>query len=152
MLERIVTQKNGKQHTVMLDDNSPARELPLSMGAAGYIRVTVKKGEQRYLAPWLMGMPDAEVDHIDKNKCNNQTNNFRLVSRRQNMWNRGRRSDNRSGMIGVNKRGCRFLARIVLGNGKRVSLGTFATAEEAGHAYDVACLEIRQEFAVVNTY
>ena len=152
MIGRTVTQKNGNTHQILLDDNSPACKLPLSMGAAGYVRVTPCIDKQYYLAPWLLNVQSAEVDHIDKNKCNNQMSNLRIVTRKQNMWNRPKSKDNTSRMIGVTRKRKGFMARIVLKDGKRISLGTFKTAEAAGKAYDTACVANRHEYAVVNTY
>ncbi|WP_288659516.1 MULTISPECIES: HNH endonuclease signature motif containing protein [Pseudomonas] len=52
---------------------------------------------------WLLstgGWPGS-LDHIDGNPLNNALSNLREVSHQQNMRNQKRRSDNRSGLMGV---------------------------------------------------
>lgn len=43
------------------------------------------------------------VDHIDRNPLNNQRNNLRLVTHRQNAQNKNKMKNNKSGFIGVSK-------------------------------------------------
>lgn len=81
--------------------------------------------------------PTGEIDHIDGNRQNNSLCNLRDVARRVNQENvRTARSDNASGVLGVNKRGGSYRARIRLG-GRYVVLGSFPTVDQA-HAVYVA--------------
>lgn len=73
-----------------------------------------------------------EVDHVDRNGLNNQKNNLRQVTRKQNQENRGKDRDNTSGYKGVSffkptGRWRGFLNH----NGKFISCGHFDTPLEA---------------------
>jgi hypothetical protein len=78
-----------------------------------------------------------EVDHIDRDTNNNRLENLRAVSRAENVANTGIRSDNLSGYKGVSfhKATGKWIAQPVV-DGKRKWLGGFATAAEAGLAYN----------------
>lgn len=45
-------------------------------------------------------LPDF-IDHIDGNRANNTVSNLRAATKQQNAWNKGIRSDNKSGHAGV---------------------------------------------------
>lgn len=83
--------------------------------------------------------PVDEVDHRDRNKANNAWANLREATHAENMQNQRRRSDNNSGRLGVyfHKRDNKWYAQIRL-DGKANHLGSFATIEAAGAAYDKA--------------
>jgi len=73
-----------------------------------------------------------EIDHIDRNKLNNQRENLRAVTRSQNCHNADLRSNNISGHRGVffdqeRQKWCAFLTI----NGIRMRLGRYNTIEEA---------------------
>ena len=77
---------------------------------------------------------DLQVDHIDGNIMNNNPNNLRLVSNRENHQNR---SEHRSGhLVGTtfDSQKQKWKARIHI-NGKQKHLGYFSTQEEAHEAY-----------------
>lgn len=85
--------------------------------------------------------PRGVVDHFDGDTQNNALSNLRDVSVRINVENRHIANRvKRSGLpLGVfrARRGDRVTAKIAVA-GKSVSLGTFATAEEAAEAYRTA--------------
>lgn len=91
------------------------------------------------------------VDHINRNGLDNRRENLREVSHRQNQWNRMRNRSARSQYKGLSLRRDtgRWWARIQVGE-KRLSLGTWATEEEAAYAYDRAAREHYGEFALLN--
>lgn len=72
--------------------------------------------------------PDKDIDHEDQNKANNRITNFRLLSRSENVFNSGLRSDNISGYRGV----CFDVSRNKwLARYDTVFIGRFDTKEEA---------------------
>lgn len=103
----------------------------------GYIRVTLRRQgifAHRLAFLFMTGeFPTGEVDHINHNRKDNRWCNLREVSSDENQRNVSRRSDNTSGVTGVNKTSNgRWIARINAGSrGKRKHLGIFDTLEEA---------------------
>lgn len=73
------------------------------------------------------------IDHIDGNGLNNRISNLRLVSHKENLKNQRLRSSNTSGVTGVSFVKARGLweAHIGGGNGKKKSLGHFASKADA---------------------
>lgn len=116
-----------------------------SLLTTGHIAVGIFYG--KYLAHriiWEMVngyIPDGmEIDHINGKRDDNRLSNLRLVTRRENMRNRKRHSNNTSGYIGVgvHKKSGKFQSRVYDLNGLRKHLGLFDTAEEAHQAYLIA--------------
>jgi hypothetical protein len=61
-----------------------------------------KSLKKTYMHRLIMKSPSGyEIDHIDRNRLNNQKSNLRVVDRSQNSINTGLRTDNKSGMKGV---------------------------------------------------
>jgi hypothetical protein len=91
------------------------------------------------------------TDHINGNGLDNTRNNLREATHRQNSWNRGLRSDSRTGYKGVTSRrgGRGYSARIQVG-GKRQYLGWFKNPIDAAKAYDAAAREHFGRFARLN--
>ena len=73
--------------------------------------------------------PKKVIDHINRNRLDNQVSNLRIVSNQQNQWNRNAK--------GYTKEGNNYKARIVINN-KKIYLGRFDTEEEANNAYLIA--------------
>jgi hypothetical protein len=78
------------------------------------------------------------IDHIDRDKLNNNIENLRLVTPQENQWNRGAKG------YYFHKPRNKFLAKIKL-NGKDINLGYFDTAEEAKNAY----LKAKKELHII---
>jgi len=86
---------------------------------------------------WPIGI----VDHIDGSKDCNKWDNLRDVSQAENMKNKKMPSFNSSGTIGIRQvKSGKWQARINV-DGKELSLGTYATEDEAKEARKVAELE-----------
>lgn len=123
---------------------------------AGY--VTLRINNKLWLAHRLAWMVvynedpgDRQIDHINRNRSDNRIANLRIVERQANNFNRGVRSDNRSGIKGVRLRSDtnRWAARIRK-DGKFICLGCFDTKEQAQVAYDKAAVELFGELAATN--
>jgi hypothetical protein len=80
--------------------------------------------------------PTKEIDHIDQNRSNNKISNLRDVDHRTNCQNYRIATKNNkiSKILGAAYRDGRYYSRIRVGN-KRITIGSFATAEEAHQAY-----------------
>jgi hypothetical protein len=91
------------------------------------------------------------VDHVNGNGLDNRKENLRVATPQQNSWNRGIRSDSRTGYKGVRYIPDRdaYSVRIQV-NGQRKYLGYFKDPVEAAKAYDVAAREHFGEFARPN--
>jgi hypothetical protein len=120
----------------------------------GYTCVSIKHGlykTHRIVWCWITGTDPSslQIDHIDGNRSNNTIHNLRLATEAENSCNSKLRTDNRSGVKGVELRSSgKYRARVVKNN-KHYYLGTFDTAEQAGAAYAVAAAKLHGEFARV---
>jgi hypothetical protein len=91
--------------------------------------------------------PLMQIDHIDCNRSNNSIANLRLATKIQNMQNKKNKNSQRLLPRGVNKAyKNNYFASIVAAN-RRIYLGYFKTAEEAGKAYKDASLKFHKEFS-----
>lgn len=91
------------------------------------------------------------VDHRDGDGLNNRMDNLRPATCAQNSANQARPVSNTSGYKGVSwrKRDRRWYAYIKV-NGKQCHLGSYATAQDAAHAYDAAAIAAWGEYARPN--
>jgi len=101
--------------------------------------------------------PDGcNTDHIDRDGLNNQKNNLRYANRYQQRWNQAKREGSQTQYIGVRLQKDRQdkLARPwqarVRSDGKTISLGYYATQEEAALARDSYVAVHRAGYAVLN--
>jgi hypothetical protein len=115
---------------------------PGNVNVRGYLVITIDY--KHYLAQRLAFLyttgnwPTYGADHEDGNPANNRWLNLRDVPQRTNRENQRRpRRDNTTGLLGVERSGGRFAARIVA-RGQRHYLGTFDTAEAAHNVYVAA--------------
>jgi hypothetical protein len=92
-----------------------------------------------------------EADHRNHNTLDNRRKNIRKCSPSQNQANRRIQRNNTSGFCGVswNKRNSKWRVRVVV-NRKEIHVGTFNSAEEGGHAYDIAATKYFGPFAHLN--
>lgn len=79
--------------------------------------------------------PDGDIDHINGDRSDNRIENLRVVSRSDNLRNRGLCRRNKSGEIGIYWATDRKQWRVELANTK---IGSFDTKEEAIIARDEA--------------
>lgn len=93
----------------------------------------------------VMGFPEEQVDHRDRNRLNCQKLNLRKATHTQNTWNM-KAKVSVTGFIGVRQESENvFCAR--LGG---APVGYYKTAIEAAQARDLAAIVERGEFAVLN--
>lgn len=91
----------------------------------------------------------AFVDHINGNKSDNRKINLRLCTHAENMRNRKRHKNNKSGFKGVYASASLtspWRAQIRC-DGAKYDLGCFSSALKAKAAYDAAAKEMHKEFA-----
>ena len=88
------------------------------------------------------------VDHINMVKSDNRISNLRLASHKENLSNRKKQRNNKSGYKGVifKKQINKFVASICV-NGKNKHLGCFGSADEAYSAYCSAARLLHGEYA-----
>ena len=91
------------------------------------------------------------VDHIDRNKANNQVTNLRWATQQQNNMNLTIRTGTSSQYKGVsfNKKSRKWRAEINF-NGKHLYIGSFTNEEDAARAYNAKAIELHAEFANLN--
>ena len=107
-----------------------------------------KDGGLIYMHSLLIECPPGfEIDHKDRNGCNNQIDNLRIATHSQNQINCTR--PNKTGYRGIYKVGNSWAANIQK-NGKRMYLGCFQFPEKAAQAYDTQARELHGEFARLN--
>jgi hypothetical protein len=98
-----------------------------------------------------LDIEDQEIDHIDRNRLNNQYLNLRIVDRTSNLQNQGLRTDNTSGFKGVawDKSRQRWLSKICV-NKKQINLGRYDNRIVAAQVYDTAAKKYFGEYACLN--
>lgn len=91
------------------------------------------------------------VDHINGDKADNRRSNLRLVTPKENVWNRHTAPRGAVPYWGVAKLKLSENYRAyVTENGRQKSLGVYATPEEAAHAYNLEIKRVRGNFAKLN--
>lgn len=100
----------------------------------------------------LLGLPVPKtIDHRDRNGLNNQFKNLRPATHTEQLRNRGKRTDNTSGYIGVNwhKQTRKWQAHIKI-DGKQRHLGLFTDAFSAAWVRDEFVKKHYGGFGVLN--
>jgi hypothetical protein len=108
---------------------------------------------KNYLAhrlAWLYvyGYMPKFIDHINGLKNDNRLQNLRACSHSENLRNRGRQSNNKSGYKGVswNNSKRKWIAQIMVDK-KLVHIGYFQNSIQAANAYILAAIKHHGEFA-----
>ena len=93
--------------------------------------------------------PGYVIDHINRNKLDNRFENLRIITSRENSYNRTKSKNSNNTYKGVKKSGNKFSACISKDGVKR-EIGGFDTEEDAARAYDMMAEELFGEFAGKN--
>lgn len=129
----VLTAANGV--AFQIDENDYDLIAAHRWRAYDYV-VTYANGATVYLHRFLMKPPPGlQADHINRDKLDNRRCNLRVVDRATNTRNRPARRGSPSGIRGVLVApNGKFRATSGV-NGRTINLGTYATAEDAAHAY-----------------
>ena len=100
---------------------------------------------------YVYGIWPKQLDHSDGDRDNNSIRNLRLATPQQNSANKKLQINNSSGFKGVrirpNKAGNMRWRAVIETKGKNITIGTFATGEEASAAYLEIAKNYHGEFA-----
>ena len=89
-----------------------------------------------------------EIDHVNRERADNNLTNLRLATVRQNAFNSIGCRPNKTGIRGVFLSGRKFRVRIRIPGGKRLEVGSFSTKQEAARAYAEAVKKWHGSFAL----
>jgi len=142
-LEKLVTY-NADSGKFFYHDG---REAFTAKGGNGYLRSWVfGKRQYAHRLAWLMGKgtpPTMQIDHIDGDRSNNSLANLREASPAENMKNRRKNKNNRSGYAGVYEENGKWIGSIQI-NGKKVKTLRFENKTAAAEAAEL--LRIKHGF------
>lgn len=104
------------------------------------------------LMHWYV-MGGKNIDHIDRNGCNNCKNNLRFCTPQENQMNSRKRLNTSSNFKGVSfyKPREKWVARIGI-NGKIINLGYYVSEIEAAEKYNEKAIIYYGEFANLNKF
>lgn len=147
--------RDGRVHKLCKVTNQHCKKgqwntLPNKPNKEGYISIHI--GRKSYRVHRLMmeafaGESEQEVDHIDRNKINNNFHNLRYVTPSENNWNRDF-VEFAKGYYWYESRQ-KWIARIYI-NGKSTHLGCFDKEHDARQAYLDARAKREQSVLVNN--
>ena len=108
-------------------------------------------GIRVYLHRFLLGPAPIRIDHRNLNGLNNRRSNLRSCTQQQNLANRPKSKNNKSGYKGVcwDKSRGRWKATIGIA-GRLINIGRYDDIIVAAQAYDSAAKEHHGDFAHLN--
>lgn len=141
---------NGEQFYFDIEDYDKIKDYCWHITQDGYVAAyCVEQDKIVKLHRLIMGFPnDVDIDHINHKLNDNRKQNLRACEHMKNMINQSKRSDNTSGVPGVNynKSTNQWMARIGV-NGDRVLLGLFENFDDAVKARKQAEEKYYQNFS-----
>lgn len=142
------TERGWKSGNGRTAGNPCGWEIKMNSGIV-YLRASFAGRDillHRIIWKWMTGNePIDEIDHWDGNGLNNRWHNLREATHQQNQGNLKTRQGTKEPR-GVYRHANRWVAGTNF-NGKKVYLGTFATAEEAHQAYLDATQRLHAEYS-----
>lgn len=151
-------QLRGKDSNkfVIVDDEDYEYLCKLKLYACtnGLIYINFRYGKKVLLHRYLMkpNNSDIKIDHIDRNRLNNQKSNLRMCSNQENCRNQHKRKGNYSSKfknVIWEKRSKKWRAYIVVDN-KQKHIGLFNNEIEAAEHADFYAIKLFGEFACLN--
>lgn len=136
---------DGKFTIIDADDYGKIKDILWSISKAGYV-VNKSVG---FMHRFIIDAPsDMLVDHINHNRTDNRKSNLRLATHSQNNFNRRPLSGSSSKYKGVTwERSVEKWSSRISYKGSKITIGRFATEEEAARAFDLKAIELRGEWA-----
>lgn len=152
-----IINSNTKKHTskrVFVDDDifnlikDKNIWSHMSRGKVDVVIIQSPRGKDaQSLARFIMNPKKGMyVDHINNNPLDNRRKNLRVCTNAQNLRNRPRQANNKSGAPSVRKRGNRWEVRIKYLY-TSIYLGLFKSFNEAVYIRDQAILQLHGDFA-----
>lgn len=103
-----------------------------------------------YLHTFLMGnFKNKVIDHINGNSLDNTRDNLRFCDFVENLHNKKVYKNNKTGLKGIFRDRNRWRARITVEK-RKISIGSYASKNEAALAYDHAAKHYFGNFALTN--
>lgn len=130
--------KNNKEYIVLLDDNVfiELQNKSLHLNLDGYPLTSEKQILSRYV---INAKPGDIVDHINNNRLDNRLINLRVVTLKENAYNKKKQENTSSKYIGVyysvNRK--KWYSHISV-NGKLIHLGSYENENDAAKVRDEA--------------
>lgn len=143
----------GEEFWFDLEDYDKIKDYYWRLDGSGYLIANDKINDVYILMHrHILDNPDGIVDHIFHDKKDNRKYNLRICSPSQNSMNQILRSDNTSGVKGVNWHSSKNKWRAFIGiNGKHIHLGSFTNFEDAVKARKEAEEKYFGEFSYDNS-
>lgn len=127
-----IITRNGDTILIDFEDFEKCKTISWCVDSRGYANGGNKSVGNVRLHRFIMNPGELHVDHINRNKLDNRRKNLRIVTNRQNHFNRPLNANNSSGHIGVywNKDCSKWCSQITVRR-KTISGGLFENIEDA---------------------
>lgn len=126
-----ITTSNGKTFTIDTADLEKVRRYSWCFSRTGYLVANVDKKVVKLHRYLLDAEPGQIIDHINRDPTDNRRANLRFCTAKENSRNVSLAKNNTTGFTGVRfTKSGKYSARITV-NRKGITIGTFATLDEA---------------------
>ena len=116
------------------DDYYKIKDFYCSLNSQGYV-ISVINGKHKRLHLMILDKPKGMViDHINGIKTDNRKSNLRICTQKENMYNVGKKKNNKTGYLGISITPYgKYRARIMVDR-KEIRLGNYDNLEDAINA------------------